>query len=138
MASIRELMTEDLVTLPASASLQEASELMKARDIGDVIVIEGEDMAGILTDRDIVIRGVAEGQVPSETQVGEILSQDLTTVSPDDPVERAVELMREQALRRLPVVEQGKPVGIVSIGDLAKQQDPSSALADISKAEPNR
>ena len=135
--AIRELMIKDLVALPADASVEDASRHMKDRDIGDVIVLEDEDVAGILTDRDIVIRAIAEGRSPAETTIGEIASRDLATVSPDDTVETAIGIMRTQALRRVPVVEAGKPIGIVSIGDLAVERDSDSALADISAAEPN-
>ena len=86
---------------------------------------------------DIVVRVVAEGRDPRATRIEDIASRDLTAVSPDDPVDRAVELMRERAVRRLPVVKRGKVVGIVSIGDLAVERDPGSALADISAAPPN-
>jgi CBS domain-containing protein len=111
---------------------------MRANDIGDVIVVDDNGkLTGIVTDRDIVVRVVAEGRDPRATRLGDIASRELTVLAPDDPVERAVELMRERAIRRLPVVEQGKPVGIVSIGDLALDRDPDSALADISAAPPN-
>jgi CBS domain-containing protein len=103
-----------------------------------VIVVEGDDAAGIVTDRDIVIRGVAEGVDPNRTRLGQVVSGDLTSVAPDDPVERAIELMREKAVRRLPVLEGGKPVGVVSLGDLAIQQDEGSVLADISVAPDDR
>jgi len=135
--TIRELMIKDLVALPSDVSVEDASRHMKDRDIGDVIVLEDEDVAGILTDRDIVIRAIAEGRPPAETTIGEIASRDLATVSPDDTVETAIGIMRTQALRRVPVVEAGKPIGIVSIGDLAVERDSDSALADISAAEPN-
>ena len=75
--------------------------------------------------------------VDSATRIGDIASHDLAAVAPDDPVSRAVQIMREKAVRRLPVVENGKVVGIVSIGDLALDRDPDSALADISAAPPN-
>jgi CBS domain-containing protein len=85
-----------------------------------------------------VIRCIAEGADPSTTRLGEVISSELVAVAPDDPVERAIELMRERAIRRLPVVEGGKPVGVVSIGDLAVERDAESALADISQEPPTR
>lgn len=94
-------------------------------------------MCGIVTDRDIVIRALAVGKDPSETLLGEICSRDLQTVSAEDSVGDVVRLMSEKAIRRVPVVEEGRPVGIVSLGDLAATQDPDSALADISSAPPN-
>jgi len=135
---VKEVMTTGPITLDRDASLVEAARVMRDRGIGDVIVVEGEDAEGIVTDRDIVIRGVAEGVDPRTTRLGQVVSGDLTSVAPDDPVERAIELMREKAVRRLPVLESGKPVGVVSLGDLAKQQDAGSVLADISDEPDDR
>ena len=135
---IRDVMTTNPETLPESTTVREAAETMRANDIGDVVVVDDNGaISGILTDRDIVVRVVAEGRDPRATRIGDIASRELTAVSPDDPVDRAVQLMRERAIRRLPVVDKGKPVGIVSIGDLALDRDPDSALADISAAPPN-
>ncbi len=135
---VKEVMTTGPITLGRDASLAEAARLMRDRGIGDVIVVEGDDAEGIVTDRDIVIRGVAEGADPNTTRLGQVVSGDLTSVAPDDPVERALELMREKAVRRLPVLEGGKPVGVVSLGDLAIQQDAGSVLADISNEPDDR
>ena len=135
---IRDVMTTNPETLPESTIVREAAEAMRANDIGDVVVVDDNGaISGILTDRDIVVRVVAEGRDPRATRIGDIASREMTAVSPDDPVDRAVQLMRERAIRRLPVVDKGKPVGIVSIGDLALDRDPDSALADISAAPPN-
>jgi CBS domain-containing protein len=135
---VKEVMTERPVTLDRAASLAEAAQLMRDRDIGDVIVVEGQDVAGIVTDRDIVIRGVADGADPNRTRVGEVVSGELASVGPDDPVEQAITVMREKAIRRIPVLEGGNLVGIVSLGDLAVERDQSSVLADISEEPPNR
>lgn len=135
---IRDVMTTNPQTLPESTTVREAAETMRANDIGDVVVVDDDGkLSGILTDRDTVVRVVAEGRDPGATRIGDIASRELTAVSPDDPVERAVQLMRERAIRRLPVVGRNKVVGIVSIGDLALDRDPDSALADISAAPPN-
>ena len=138
MQKVREVMTEDPVVLPEDASLVDAARLMRDQGIGDVIVTAGEQAKGIVTDRDIVIRAVAEGSDPGQVRVGEVLSGDLASVTPEDSVERAIALMREKAIRRVPVVESGKAVGIVSIGDLAIERDADSALADISEEPPTR
>ena len=135
---VKEVMTGRTVTLDRDASLVEAARLMRDEGIGDVIVVEGEDAAGIVTDRDIVIRAIAEGADPNTTRLGQVVSRDLTAVAPDDPVERAIELMREKAVRRLPVLEDGKPVGVVSLGDLAIRRDADSVLADISDEPDDR
>ena len=135
---IRDVMTTNPETLPESTTVREAAETMRANDIGDVVIVDDNGaISGILTDRDIVVRVVAEGRDPRVTRIGDIASRDLTAVSPEDPVDRAVQLMRDKAIRRLPAVDKGKPVGIVSIGDLALDRDPGSALADISAAPPN-
>jgi CBS domain-containing protein len=135
---IRDMMTPNPQALPESTTAREAAEEMRANDIGDVIVTdENGGIAGILTDRDLVVRVIAEGRDPRATRIGDIASRDLAAVAPDDPVDRAVQIMREKAIRRLPVVEKGKVVGIVSIGDLALHRDPDSVLADISAAPPN-
>jgi CBS domain-containing protein len=135
---VKDLMTERPVTLEQHASLTDAARLMRDRGIGDVIVVEGDRAAGIVTDRDIVIRGVAEGNDPNATRLGQVLTGELIWVAPDDPIDRAIQLMRDRAIRRLPVVESGKPVGIVSLGDLAVAEDGTSVLADISDEPPGR
>jgi CBS domain-containing protein len=135
--SIREVMTTSLVTLPATTPVTEAAKAMKERNIGDVIVMDDGHTCGIVTDRDLVVRALAEGLDPRGTKLKEVCSQDLVTISPSDSIDKAITLMRERALRRLPVVEDDRPVGIVSIGDLALERDPESALADISAAPPN-
>ncbi len=136
--SISEVMTTDPVTFPQSASVQQAAQAMRDSDIGEVIVLDdSEQVCGIVTDRDIAVRFVAEGKDPTETLLGEICSRDLQSLSPNDSVGDAFKLMSEKAIRRLPIIDDGKLIGIVSIGDLAVTQDPDSALADISSAPPN-
>ena len=110
---------------------------MKENDIGDVIVMNDGAMCGVVTDRDIVVRAIAEGKDPDSAKLEEICSHEVVTVRPDDPVDRAVQLRRERAIRRLPVVEGDKPIGVISIGDLAIELDEHSGLADISAAESN-
>jgi CBS domain-containing protein len=135
--SVSAVMTRQPVVLGPQSLLADAARAMRDSDIGDVIVVEGGNVFGIVTDRDIVVRGIASDRDPSTTRLDEICSRDLATVSSDTPVEEAVRIMRDKAIRRLPVVEAGKPVGVVSIGDLAVERDPASALADISEAPPN-
>jgi CBS domain-containing protein len=135
---VREVMTAKPVALQAGTTLQEAARAMRDHDVGSVVVLDDDVVRGIVTDRDIVVRAVAEGRDPTTTVLAEISSERIVTVSPDDPVDRAVELMRDHAVRRLPVVENGRPAGIVSLGDLAVERDPQSVLGQISAAEPNR
>lgn len=136
--SIRDLMTPDLKALEATASVRAAAELMRESDIGDVVVLENNRLCGIVTDRDIVVRVLADGSDPGMVTVGEICSRELTTVPPTASVDDAVRLIRQKAIRRLPVVEDdGEVLGIISIGDIAVAKDRESALADVSAAPPN-
>lgn len=135
--NIREVMTENPSTVEASANLTEAAQLMAKEDIGDVLVVENDELQGIVTDRDIVVKAIAEGNSPDDTSVREVATTDVATVGPDDSIEDAVKVVKEKDVRRIPVVEDGKPVGIVSLGDLAQHVDDDSALADISSASPN-
>ncbi|MFE6365170.1 CBS domain-containing protein [Streptomyces sp. NPDC057806] len=134
---VRDVMTAGVVAVRPDASLVEAAQLMRAQDIGDVLVADGQRVVGMLTDRDITVRAVAEGVDPLTASVGSVCTPDPLVVAPQDPVAAAVALMRQHAVRRLPVVEDGLPVGMVSLGDLAEAQDPDSALADISRAAPD-
>jgi CBS domain-containing protein len=137
MTTIEDIMTTELIAVRPRTTLQDAAAFMRDQGIGDVLVV-GDDgrLEGIVTDRDVAIRGVAEGLDPATTAVTEVCTrEDLIVLAPDDAVEDALRLVRQGAVRRLPVVADGRPVGIVSLGDLALQRDRGSVLADIS-AEP--
>jgi CBS domain-containing protein len=134
---VRELMAEPVVTVAANATLNEAARLMRDADIGDVIVVDRMKPIGVLTDRDIVVRGVADNRMPGSVTAGEICTTDLVTVAPDAEIAQAVALMRRAAVRRLPVTDRGELVGVLSLGELAIERDSTSVLADISGAEPN-
>jgi CBS domain-containing protein len=135
---VREVMTGTPVGLAKTATLAEAARLMRDEDIGDVLVMDDDRICGVVTDRDVVVRGVAAGKDPERTALDEICTHQLISVGPDDRIEDAVALMSDHAVRRLPVVEEGRAVGVVTIGDLAIERDPRSALADISAAPPNQ
>jgi CBS domain-containing protein len=136
--SIREVMTPTPQTVPSDATLQDAAREMKQDDIGAVLVRDNGSVSGILTDRDIVVRAIAEGRDPSSTKVSDVASRDVKTLTPDSSIEDAIRIVREQNVRRIPVVDDnGEPQGIVSIGDLAVERDTDSALADISSEPPN-
>jgi CBS domain-containing protein len=137
--TIEQVMTSDVETVSADAPLIEAAKLMEKRDIGDVVVVDdaGESVSGIVTDRDITVRGIASGANPGETPVRDVMSRDPVCLSPDQSVDDAVELMREHAVRRVPVVRDGAVAGIISLGDLAIERDDASALGEISAANPN-
>jgi CBS domain-containing protein len=135
---VRDVMTSNPASCSTDASAAEAATKMRDNDTGAILVVDGQGLRGIVTDRDIVVRSVAEGRSPADTKVGEICSSDVQALEPDQSVDEAVKLMRENAIRRIPVVEDGTPVGIVSIGDLAIERDAQSALADISAAPGNQ
>jgi len=136
---VRGVMTPNPAIVSLQTSLAQAAGLMRERQTGDVLVADGGGaLYGIVTDRDIVIRAVADGMDPAMTPVQAVVTPSPISIGPDDNPAQAVALMREHAIRRLPVVdEQGTPVGIVSLGDLAIDRDERSVLADISAALPN-
>ena len=131
-------MTHDPRTVDASASLVDAAREMRDGDVGDVVVTREGRVTGILTDRDIVIRGVAEGRAPESIPVREVATEDVRVLEPSQSLDAAVQAMREHDIRRLPVVDGGRPVGIVSLGDVAVERDPDSVLADISTGAPDQ
>ncbi len=134
---VHEVMTENPVTVDKLTSLAEAARVMRDADIGDVLVVDEGRLRGILTDRDLVVRAIAENKDPAETTVQAVCSSEPVTVRPGDDVGHAITLMRRNALRRLPVqTEDGELVGVVTLGDLVVEQDPGSALAAIAAAEP--
>jgi CBS domain-containing protein len=138
--SVSEIMARNVVTLSTNSSVQEAAARMRDDDIGNVIVLdESDQLQGIVTDRDITVRAVADGRNPSEVTVGEICSGDLVTASPNDDLAEVAERMRQANVRRIPVVEGGRPVGIVSLGDVAieTESDSGTTLADISSEPGN-
>jgi signal-transduction protein with cAMP-binding, CBS, and nucleotidyltransferase domain len=137
-STVRDVMTASPRTLDTSASLVEAARTMRDADIGTVIVAKGDQLAGIVTDRDIVVRAIAEGCDLDTTSVADVASWEVETVRPDENAEQAVERMRRRNIRRVVVAEADRPIGILSIGDVAVDRQPDSALADISSARPNR
>ncbi|MFF9622664.1 CBS domain-containing protein [Streptomyces griseosporeus] len=135
--AVREVMTPGVVAVPPEASLAQAARLMRSGDVGDVLVVDGQQLVGVLTDRDIAVRAVAEGADPRTTTAQSVCTPHPVAIGPDEPVAAAVTLMRECAVRRLPVVSGGRPVGMVSLGDLALDRDPDSVLAEIARTAPD-
>jgi CBS domain-containing protein len=133
-STVGDIMTKDPQTVEPGDSIEDAAAKMKESDAGAMLVVDGDDLKGILTDRD-VSNAVGEGK--SDAKVEDIASTDPATVEPDASLGDAIQLMRENDVRRLPVVEDGKLVGVVSLGDLASAADDDSALKDISEADPN-
>jgi len=136
---VQDVMSKQPIELDRQTTLVEAATKMCDANVGAVIVVEDGKIMGIATDRDIAIRAVAKGKDPNTTRLSEICSCDLTTVLANDDVDRAIELMRQKAIRRLPVVDsQNRAVGILSLGDLAQARDKRSVLGQISAAPPNQ
>ena len=136
--TVADVMTRQVTTMEATETLEKAAEVMRSQAIGDVVVAENDRILGLVTDRDIVVRAVAEGMDPAATTLGMIVSRDVITVAPEDTMHTAALLMRDRAVRRLLVLrENGNLAGILSIGDLAAEIDPESVLGGISDATPN-
>ncbi|MCZ2390443.1 MAG: CBS domain-containing protein [Acidobacteria bacterium] len=126
----REIMTSNVRTAERRTSLKEAALLMLNGDMGAVPVVEDGKIVGIVTDRDIVVRGVADGVGP-ETMLGDIMTTDLFTIGPENYVFEAVRLMGERKVRRLPVVEEdGRLAGIIAMADVALQSEDEQAIAE--------
>ena len=121
MTQIRDVMTSNPTTCEPQASVVDAAKVMAQEDVGSIPIVESNRLVGVVTDRDIVIRVVAEGRDPQSVTVGDVASRDLVTVSPDDDLDRALQLMAENQVRRLPIVEGDKLVGIVAQRDVALQ-----------------
>jgi CBS domain-containing protein len=134
---VSEVMTPAPIALRPDQPLADAAREMRKHGIGDVLVADDGQLMGLITDRDIVVRGIASGKDPGSTSVAELCSDDLITVKPSDSADTAIRRMREAEVRRIPVVDDGSVVGVISIGDMAVERDQRSALADISAGRPN-
>jgi len=118
---IKEIMTTDVRAISATDSISEAANIMKQLDVGAVPVLDNDLLVGIITDRDLVIRALAEGK-NSDERVSTIMTKDITSVTPDMDVHEVADLMASKQIRRVPIVEKGRLVGIVSIGDMAVEE----------------
>jgi CBS domain-containing protein len=137
VTKVRDIMSPAPICMAATESVSAAAKAMKRHGIGNVLVLADGRLSGLLTDRDITIRVLADGRDPLTTRIGDICSTELVLLGPDDGVDRAAALVRDRAVRRIPVVQDGVPVGVVSIGDLALERDERSALSGMSAAPPN-
>jgi CBS domain-containing protein len=137
VTKVRDIMSPAPICMAATESASAAAKAMKRHGIGNVLVLADGRLSGLLTDRDITIRVLADGRDPLTTRIGDICSIELVLLGPDDGVDRAAALVRDRAVRRIPVVQVGVPVGVVSIGDLALERDERSALSGVSAAPPN-
>jgi CBS domain-containing protein len=136
MEQVRDVMTQNPTSCDPSATVVDAAKVMASEDVGSVPVVKDGRLAGVVTDRDIVVRVLAESRDPNSTTVGEIASSDLETVSPDDDLNTALRKMASSKVRRLPVVDGDELVGIVAQADVARQGNDSETgqvVEEISK-----
>lgn len=136
--NVRELMTTDVRTSDVNSSIAEVAQSMKSLDVGSIPVCDNNNhVVGIVTDRDIVLRSVAEGGNTNNTTAQDVMTTNIVSVSPDTDIHEAANIMARHQIRRLPVIENGRIVGIVAIGDFATQNiyvnEAGDALSDISK-----
>jgi CBS domain-containing protein len=134
---ISDVMTSNPRTIEPSTPVAQAAKLMRDEDVGPLPIVDGNRVVGILTDRDIVIRTIAEGKDPQSVTAGEIASKQLVTIDPDQSLDEAAQLMAKHQVRRLPVCEEdGRLVGIVAQADVAIEaptQQAGQTVQDISK-----
>jgi CBS domain-containing protein len=139
---VRHAMTERPHTIESDMNAADAASIMKTEDVGALPVTENGELAGVVTDRDLVLRVVAERQNPMDVRVGDIATRSTVTVTPDTKLSDAREVMQQHKIRRLPVTKGGEIVGILSLGDVAwadaSTREVGEALRDISESEETR
>ena len=136
MTTVADVMTPGVETTTSSEALRDAARTMREGDFGSMPVVDDGRLVGILTDRDIVVRGVAEGLDPKVARVGDVASRTPVAVAPDQDLDEAMELMAEHRVRRLPVVDDGRLVGVVSQADVAleaKEKKTGEVVQQISE-----
>jgi CBS domain-containing protein len=121
--TVKQLMTSDPCAIDVDKSVAYAAKMMRDEDVGLAPIVEGDQLVGTVTDRDIVLRVIAEGKNPESTMVREIASTNLVTVEPEQDLDEALGLMAKHQVRRLPVVEGRRLVGVVAQADVARQAD---------------
>jgi len=122
--TVREAMTSKLCSIDTDKTVAYAAKMMRDEDVGIAPIVEGDRLVGVLTDRDIAVRVVAEGGDSEQTKVTDVMSRDLVTLDPDQDLDEALRLMARHQVRRLPVVEEdGRLVGVVAQADVAKEAD---------------
>jgi CBS domain-containing protein len=121
--SVKEAMSSNLRSVDPELPVIEAARIMLAEDIGSLPVVQGDRLIGVLTDRDIAVRVVAEGKDPTDLPVAGVATREIVTVSPEQPLDEALQLMASAQVRRLPVVDDGRLVGILAQADVARTAD---------------
>ena len=135
--SVRDAMTEDPRSIGKSVSVVEAARVMREQDIGSLPITDDEMLVGMITDRDITTRVVAEAADPNLTSVEDVYSRDLISVEPDNDLDEALQLMARHQVRRLPVVENGRLVGIVAQADIALRENEKTGQLVEAISEPS-
>jgi CBS domain-containing protein len=135
--SVRDTMTENPRSIGAGASVVEAAQLMREAHVGSLPITDGDQLVGMLTDRDITMRVVAEAADRMGASVGDVSSRDLITVEPDRDLDEALQLMARHQVRRLPVVENGRLVGIVAQADIALSENENTGKLVEAISEPS-
>jgi CBS domain-containing protein len=140
MRTIKDVMTRGVEVIHPDATLREAAEKMRRFNIGPVPVCDGDKLVGVVTDRDIVVRGVAMGHDPHSSRVSSVMSEDIESLPPSASLDEAAELMKDRQLRRLLVVDDaGRLVGIVSLGDLSLEAEDTTVGRTLERiSEPSR
>jgi CBS domain-containing protein len=122
--SIRDVMTSNPCTIDAEKSVAYAAKMLRDEDVGLAPIVEGDKLIGMLTDRDIAIRVVAEGRDPGQVKVRDVASKQVVTIDPQQDLDEALRIMAKHQVRRLPVVEEdGQLVGVVAQADIAREGD---------------
>jgi CBS domain-containing protein len=133
--SLRNIMAQNVVSVSSEATIQEAAAMMSQHNVGSIPVVDGGQIRGIITDRDITLRSTSQG-LPATTPISQVMSANLVTGTPEMDIHEAADLMAKQQIRRLPVVENNQVVGMVALGDLATkniyQNEAGAALSSIS------
>ncbi len=134
---VRDVMTKSVATIRPDATIKDAAQMMQQHNVGSIPVVDSNGLQGIVTDRDIVLRNIASGQDPMSTPVKNIMTSQITTVTPEEDVHAISQMMASRQIRRVPVIENQKLVGMVSLGDIATtgktNMEASEALTEISK-----
>jgi CBS domain-containing protein len=133
--TVRDVMTANPRSLKASESIAAAAMLMRDEGINTVVVTQGGKIRGIVTDRDIVVRAVADGASSTVTQLGDICSTDTVTVPSDTSIDDAIEIMRMRSIRRLPVVDGDRVIGVVGAEDIVLDRPRAPRLADVTLSD---
>ena len=137
MRKVRDIMSAAPVCMAPGEPVSAAAGAMKQHDIGTVLVLTDGRLSGLVTDRDVTVRVLAEGRDPRTTRIGDICSGELVVLDPDDNLAQAARLVRDHAVRRIPVLRNGTPVGVLSVGDLALEKDATSVLSGVSSTPPD-